>query len=230
MEALPLPTPLHVLIVEDDPAMQARLGQVLLRALPQSHHELAASLGEAREALARRPHLLLLDVNLPDGSGLDLLPWLHAQAPGTQTVIVSSLGDDATILQALRGGAIGYLLKNGSDAELELSLASIQRGGAPLDPVIARRILSLMAVPAPSSAPIATIRPDPAKPPSSALSSRETQVLQLVAQGHSNGEIAQSLNLSLNTIECHAKSIYRKLAVHSRAAAVHQARSVGWLD
>lgn len=230
MEALPLPLPLHVLIVEDDPAMQTRLAHVLQRALPQSHHDLAASLSEAREALSRRPHLLLLDVHLPDGSGLDLLPWLHAQAPNTQTVIVSSLGDDATILQALRGGAIGYLLKNGSDAELELSLASIQRGGAPLDPVIARRILSLMAAPSLASSPVATIRPDSAKLPPSALSSRETQVLQLVAQGHSNREIAQSLHLSLNTIECHAKSIYRKLAVHSRAAAVHQARSVGWLD
>lgn len=230
MEELPLPTPLHVLIVEDEPATQARLVRVLRHAWPDARLDLAASLEEARQALRRAPHLLLLDVNLPDGSGLELLAGLRPADNAPQTVIVSGLGDDATILQALRGGAIGYLLKNGSDAELELSLASIQRGGAPLDPVIARRILSLMAVPDPSSAPVATIRPDSAKPPASALSSRETQVLQLVAQGHSNREIAQSLHLSLNTIECHAKSIYRKLAVHSRAAAVHQARSAGWLD
>ena len=173
---------------------------------------------------------MLLDVNLPDGSGLELLPWLQAHAPDTDVVVVSSLGDDATILQALRGGAIGYLLKNGSDAEIELSLASIQRGGAPIDPVIARRILALMALPAtaPASASVAT---RPAAPPeASQLSARETQVLQLVSQGHSNREIAEQLELSLNTVESHAKSIYRKLAVHSRGAAVHQARNAGWLN
>lgn len=219
----------RVLIVEDDAAMQVRLSGVLARALPQAHSQVAGSLREARALLADTFNLVLLDVNLPDGSGLQLLPWLHQQAPATEAVVVSSLGDDASILQALSGGAIGYLLKNGSDTEIELSLASIQRGGAPIDPIIARRILALMAAPATTTA-LSAQAPKPSKPPAAnLLSAREMQVLNLVARGLSNSEIADQLRLSLNTVECHAKSIYRKLAVHSRGAAVHHARTAGWL-
>jgi DNA-binding NarL/FixJ family response regulator len=215
----------QVLIVDDDEAVRDRLQRVLARAAPQAGCAMAGSLAQAREALAARSFdVALLDVGLPDGSGLDLLPWLQAHAPQVEAVVVSSLGDDATVLRAIRGGAVGYLLKNGSDVEIELSLQSLQRGGAPIDPVIARRILALMAAPA---APLATIRPGTA--PAGELSDRELQVLGLVAQGHSNREIAEQLHLSINTVECHAKSIYRKLAVRSRAAAVHTARTHGLL-
>ncbi|MDM0014713.1 response regulator transcription factor [Variovorax sp. J22P168] len=220
-----------ILIVDDDPSVRQRLQRVAGQAAPQARCAMAGSLAEARERLAAgRFDLALLDVGLPDGSGLDLLPWMQAHVPAVDAVVVSSLGDDATVLQAIRGGAVGYLLKNGSDVELELSLASMQRGGAPIDPVIARRILKLMAAPAVGHSALATIAPAPAASTQAAeLSARELEVLQLVAQGHSNREIAASLSLSINTVECHAKNIYRKLAVRSRAGAVYSARAQGLL-
>ena len=220
-----------ILIVDDDAAVRQRLSRVTAKVAPQSRSATACSLAEARALLLqRRFDLALLDVGLPDGSGLDLLPWMQVYVPSVEAVVISSLGDDATVLQALRGGAVGYLLKNGSDIELQLSLASLQRGGAPIDPVIARRILALMA-PAPApQAPLATkIGAPPLQAATAELSEREMDVLQLVAQGLSNREIATSLSLSINTVECHAKNIYRKLAVRSRAAAVYSARTQGLL-
>ena len=221
----------EILIVDDDQAVRHRLERVAAQAAPQARCAMAGSLAEAREQLSRGNFdLALLDIGLPDGSGLELLPWMQTHAPDVDAVVVSSLGDDATVLQAIRGGAVGYLLKNGSDMELELSLGSMQRGGAPIDPVIARRILRLMAAPQPAPAALATIDAAPAPvAATAALSEREMDVLRLVAQGHSNREIARSLSLSINTVECHAKNIYRKLAVRSRAGAVYSARAHGLL-
>lgn len=217
---------LNVLIVDDDEPVRSRLQRIVLQVHGHALCEQADSLAQARAQLAlRRFDLALVDVGLPDGSGIELVEWMQAHAPETEPVIVSSLGDDATVLRAIRGGATGYLLKNGDDVELELSLRSMQRGGAPIDPVIARRILQLMA--APPAAQVVRMAAAPAD--EGLLSEREIEVLELVAQGQSNREIAQSLFISVNTVECHAKNIYRKLAVHSRAAAVHSARGRGLL-
>lgn len=217
-----------LLIVDDDEALRRRLERVANRVLPGVPCTHAASLAEARTRMGQQPFsTVLLDVNLPDGSGLDLLPWMRDNAPVTEAVVVSSLGDDATVLQAIRGGAVGYLLKNGSDAEMEISLASMQRGGAPIDPVIARRILTLMGSPAqPAQAAVPASAQAAAE---GALTERERDVLQYVARGHSNREIAKELGLSINTVECHAKNIYRKLSVRSRSGAVYSARARGLL-
>lgn len=220
-----------ILIVEDDTAIQQRMQRVLARALPQSKSCFAGSLAEARVRLAdQRFDLVLLDVGLPDGLGLELLPWLQSHAPTTETVVLTSFGDDGTLLRAIRGGAVGYLLKSGDDIEIEMALGCMARGGAPIDPVIGRRILQLMTSPAPPEAPEAPPRATAAPAEASALSERELDVLRLVSQGQSNREIAQHLFVSINTVECHAKSIYRKLAVRSRGAAVFSARSRGLLS
>ncbi len=216
---------MRVLIVDDEEPVRRRLQRVAARVHPVLECTMAGTLVQARALMGRQSFdLVLLDVGLPDGNGLTLLPWMQVHAPQMEAVIVSSLGDDATVLRAIRAGAIGYLLKNGDDMELELSLRSMQRGGAPIDPVIARRILVLMAAP-----PGATIAPQTVGTNGGGLSEREMDVLRLVAQGHSNREIAESLDLSINTVECHAKNIYRKLAVRSRGAAVHSARTMGLL-
>lgn len=218
-----------VLILDDDPAVRERLRRLLARAAPDADVLEADSLRAAGALLSAGPidtapiDTALIDVGLPDGSGLALLPVLQGRTPATDAIVVTSLGDDATVLEALRGGAVGYLLKNASDVEIELSLRSIDRGGAPIDPVIARRVLTIMAAPA----PVVTMRFGAAPP--GVLSPREMDVLGLVSQGHSNREIAEQLHLSINTVECHAKSIYRKLAVRSRAGAVYTAREQGLL-
>ncbi len=229
--------PSDILIVDDDAALRQRLRSIVAEVAPQAACAEADSLGQARAQLqARHFGLVLLDVGLPDGSGLDLLPWLNEHAPASEAVVVSSPGDDATVLHAIQGGAVGYLLKNGGDDELALSLASLQRGGSPIDPVIARRILRLMSAPVedaqnavqtlPNVARIEPL-PSPAKRP--VLSDRELEVLRLVAQGLTNREIGRDLALSVHTVECHAKNIYRKLAARTRAGAVYHARELGLL-
>lgn len=211
-----------ILIVEDDQAMKTRLRGLVREVAPPEAFVLAAgSVAEARAFFASRDiDLALVDVRLPDGNGITLIEWMTAHLPQAQAVVVSAYAEEELILSALRAGAIGYLLKERDDVELLLSLRSLQRGGAPIDPMIARRILSLLPVSSRSSA--ADMTPG-------LLSEREAEILKLVARGHSNREIAEVLGLSRLTIEGHAKRIYRKLAVRSRTAAVHEARTRGLL-
>ena len=124
---------------------------------------------------------------------------------------------------ALRAGATGYVLKERDDIEVSLSIRSVLRGGAPIDPFIARRILEMLPVPTPVTCPL---EPGDQHP---ALTEREQQILRLVADGLSNREIADQLFLSRYTVESHVKRVYRKLEVSSRTGAVREARSRGWL-
>ena len=126
-------------------------------------------------------------------------------------------------LDALRAGATGYVLKERDDIEVSLSIRSVLRGGAPIDPFIARRILEMLPVPTPVTCPL---EPGDQHP---ALTEREQQILRLVADGLSNREIADQLFLSRYTVESHVKRVYRKLAVSSRTGAVREAGSRGWL-
>ncbi len=217
-----LPAP--VLVVEDEPLLQQRLRCLLLQ-LGYAPDALVfvASLAEARACLAVQPvALALVDLQLPDGNGRELIEQLRADDPGLGILVVSAWSSEDAILGALRAGATGYVLKERDDIEVMLSIRSVLRGGAPIDPFIARRILDLL----PASAP--TSEPAPA-PLENALSAREAQILRLVADGLSNREIAEQLFLSRYTVECHAKRIYRKLAVPSRTKAVYEARARGLL-
>jgi DNA-binding NarL/FixJ family response regulator len=149
-----------------------------------------------------------------------LIAWMRSHAPEAAAVIVSSFAEEESVLTALRSGAVGYLLKERDDEELVVSLKSLQRGGAPIDPSIARRILALLPVGADPA-----LRSSPVPP----LSQREMEIVQLVAQGFTNREIAELVSLSRLTIESHVKNIYRKLAVGSRTEAVYEARARGLL-
>lgn len=212
-----------VLVVEDHPATQLRLRGVMSGIVEAGARiDVAPSLAAARECLSSAPFALaLVDVQLPDGNGIELIAWMRANAPLVPSVIVSAWAEEDTILAAVQAGAIGYLLKDRDDDELRLSLKSLQRGGAPIDPLIARRILALLPQ-------VATRAAEPE--PATQLSEREREILRLVAQGFSNREIAELVALSRLTIECHTKNIYRKLAVGSRTAAVFEARALGLLN
>ncbi|MCW6536693.1 response regulator [Sphingomonas lycopersici] len=211
------------LIVEDDPAIQFRIRR-LVRGIegPDAAIDIAATLAEARALLVRSNYALaLIDIGLPDGNGCDLIAELHEREASTQTVVISAWGSESVVINALRSGAIGYLLKEREDVELDLLLRSIQRGGAPIDPAIARQILTFLpAEPNAASAPQAS---------TSQITTREREILHLVSLGRTNREIADELCLSRLTIETHAKTIYRKLAVSSRTAAVFKAKSLGLL-
>ena len=212
-----LPSP--VLVVEDEPLLQQRLRGVLL-GLGYAPDALvfAYSLAEARVCLAAQPMALaLVDLALPDGNGMALIEQMRLEDPGLGILVVSAWSSEEAILGALRAGATGYVLKERDDIEVSLSIRSVLRGGAPIDPFIARRILDLL----PAQASAATAE---------ALSKREAEILQLVADGLSNREIAEQIFLSPHTVACHIKGIYRKLAVSSRTRAVHEARVRGLLE
>lgn len=211
-----------VLLVEDDVTAQARACRLLRQCIAADLHiDVAGTLAAARQCVANAASygLALVDVQLPDGSGVDFIAWLRAQAHTTPAVIMSSWAEEGTILSALRHGAVGYLLKSAEDIELVMQLRSLQRGGAPIDPVIARRLLELM----PQALPTAPMAQE------ACLSTRETEILQLVARGLSNREIAEAMALSKLTIETHTRNIYRKLEVGSRTAAVFEAQALGLL-
>ncbi len=212
-----------ILIVDDDAASLARLARLVAELLDPQPVRLrtAANLADARELLQRESFALaLVDMQLPDGTGTDLIAWMQQQATQAQAVIVSAFAEEEAIFAALRAGAVGYLLKDRDDVELRVALRSLQRGGAPIDPMIARRILAFV----PAATPAA-----PAPAASVPLSERELGILGLVAQGYGNREIAELLSLSRLTIEAHTRNIYRKLAVGSRTAAVFEARVLGLL-
>ncbi len=223
--ALPVDSslPAPVLVVEDEPLIRERLQGVLLQ-LGYTPDMLvtAATLAEARACVAADPvALALVDLGLPDGSGIELIGELRAADPALGILVISAWSTEDAILAALRAGATGYVLKERDDLEVTLSIRSVLRGGAPIDPFIARRIIAEMQPPPAADAP-----PEPME---EALTAREHQILRMVAEGLSNREIAEGLYLSRHTVECHVKHVYRKLAVRSRMLAVTAARSRGLL-
>ena len=186
----------------------------------------AESVAQAREIYAHEPiALALVDLGLPDGSGHTVIEELRARDPAMMILVISAWSTEDAILGALRAGATGYLLKERDDLELRLGIASTLRGGAPIDPFIAKRIMQEFAA-APRAAATTGATDAPAQP----LSGRELEILQLVAQGMTNREIAEHLNLSKYTVECHVKKIYQKMAVSSRTRAIHMARQHGLID
>jgi DNA-binding NarL/FixJ family response regulator len=221
----------RALIVEDDEPTQRRLVALLIESVGAAERiAVADSIASAKAAFpASTPSLALIDIGLPDGSGLELIQWIAQHHPDTITVAISAWGHEEVVLTALRSGAVGYLMKERDDAELRASLQAIRRGGALIDPLIARRILAFVSLASaePPATPLAAA--ESANKADSALSDRESEILQFVARGFSNREIANLTGLSRFTIEGYTKSIYRKLAVSSRTAAVFEAKAMGLL-
>ena len=223
---LPLPTP--VLVVEDEPLIQQRLARILAQLGYQPDMLcFASTLAAARQLAAQRHYALaLVDLGLPDGNGTALIAALRAQDAAMGILVISAWSTEEAILQALRAGATGYLLKERDDLEVMLSIRSVLRGGAPIDPFIARRvIIEFQQQPAsPAVAPMAAASED------DALSPREIDILQQVANGLSHRETAERLHISRHTVEAHIRNIYRKLSVNSRLRAITEARARGLMD
>ena len=225
------------LIVEDDPAVADRMRRILGNLAPGRRVVVASTRAEACNLLASLPYdLVLVDMHLPSSDSVSLIVHIRQTYQHIETIAMSVADDHELVNAAISAGAIGYLLTEADDAELSFLLRSIERGGAPMDSRVARRILGLIAASA-KTRTIEPIRTEPRAEPSSVprtvpvlLSPRELKVLRLIAQGWSNRQIAEAVYLSVNTIEFHAKSIYRKLAVKSRTQAVHEATQHGLLN
>jgi DNA-binding NarL/FixJ family response regulator len=176
-----------------------------------------ATLREAIDAVRRNvvAEVALLDLGLPDGSGLTLLPVLKDALPDCKAVIWTQFDDDESLFEALKLGAAGYLLKSTPGAELVLALLEASGGGAPMTPAIARRVLASFRSDAPPSDRVAT------------LSERERLVLRQLSHGYSYAEIAEQLGVSLATVQTFIRRIYTKLDVHSKAEATRLAARSG---
>lgn len=210
-----------VLLIGAEPLARRRLEGLLLQFgyEPESLCS-AGSMAEARASFSRQPaSVALVDPDLPDGNGMDLISEMYAANPDMTIVVVSAWRFEEDVLAALRAGASGYVFKERDDIEVGAAIRSALSGGAPLDPFVTRRLIQEFRGP-----PVEL--PDAAGP----LSPRESQILSLVAAGLGNREIAEQLHLSRYTVERHIKHIYRKLLVSSRTKAVHAARAHGWLD
>ena len=219
--------PVPVLIVEDEYVIQCRLKNIL-KDLGYSDEVLlfANNVREAEYLLQQEPFCLaLIDLGLPDGSGISIIEKIHELGSQTLILVVSAWSTQDSLLKAIKAGATGYVLKERDDTEVSLAIRSILRGGAPIDPFIAREILKQISSSEPSSS-LEQIVPDPEQ---ESLTQREKEILSLVAQGLSNREIADELCVSRYTVESHIKHIYRKLSVSKRTKAVSTARHLGIL-
>ncbi|MEO8673001.1 MAG: response regulator transcription factor [Tahibacter sp.] len=212
-----------ILIVDDEPPMQERLRRILEGLdLGQPNLCFANSVAQAK-AIGSRENLMLglIDLGLPDGHGIEIIQWLRDRGELLPLVVISAWSTEEMILGALRAGASGYLLKERDDPEIALSLVNVLKGGAPIDPFIARRILGLIGVSVGTgnkgdSESDVVLR--------ESLTKRELTILSHVAKGLSNREIAALLSLSRWTVDTHIRHIYGKLAVNSRTQAVRAAQ------
>ncbi|HSC87343.1 MAG TPA: response regulator transcription factor [Polyangiaceae bacterium] len=199
-----------LLLVEDDPLVSAGLSSVLARGDEFRVVASCASVSEARAFVNANSDvaldLALVDLGLPDGSGLEILALLAEQRPDATLLAFTQFDDPDHVFGALRAGAVGYLLKSTPAERLPALLREARAGGSPLSPAIARRIVGAFA---PSS--------------ESVLTEREQEVLALLVEGHTYGAIATQLDVLLSTVQTHVKNLYRKLRVATRAEAKSEA-------
>lgn len=217
-----------ILLVDDEPPMLERLRRILeTLGHADDSLRLAGTLaeGKVQGRDSGRLMMALVDLGLPDGSGIELVAWLRARNDALPILVISAWSTEEMILGALAAGASGYVLKERDDLEITMSLRSVLAGGAPIDPFIARRILALVHNPTTAR----SASPQSAKL-QEALTRRETQILRCVADGMSNREIAEDLSITRATVETHVQKIYRKLSVNSRTQALLAARQHGLLQ
>jgi DNA-binding NarL/FixJ family response regulator len=199
------------MIVEDDPAIRERFAKAISADARAMLVEQAAT---GREAIARlalvQPDVLLVDLGLPDIHGTQVIRHAARTLPKCDVMVITVFADERSVLESVESGACGYVLKDCTDAEFVDSIAELRAGGAPMSPGIARTVLSRLRKPAQQQE-------------DSGLSSREIDVLNLLSRGYSYAEVGAQLGISVHTVASHIKNSYRKLSVHSAAAAVARA-------
>jgi DNA-binding NarL/FixJ family response regulator len=202
----------RVLVVDDHPVVRHGLSAILRY---EEEMEVVGEAADGEEAvrliLERQPDVVLLDLRLPQFSGIEVMQKVRAQGLATRFLVLTTYDTDEYIAPALAAGAQGYLLKDATPDELSRAIQALMRGGAALEPAVAARLLGRMADD--------EQRDD--------LSARELEVLRLLVAGASNKAIAAKLSLSENTIKTHISRIFDKLGVQSRAEAVAAALQRG---
>jgi DNA-binding NarL/FixJ family response regulator len=211
-----------ILLVEDDAPTCWRLQDALVKAGYQVRA--AGTLGEARAAFGESaPRVLLTDLRLPDGHGIELIRETRRRFPDTEIMVISALGDEESVISAITVGATGYLLKDAFPTDIATTVRDLVAGHSPISASIARFIVRRTQ---------GSVQGAAEPPPGPALNTarltpREIDILWGIAKGFSYAEIASHLGLSKQTVPGHIKNIYRKLEVHTRSEAVFEAVQQG---
>lgn len=206
-----------VTLVEDDPDVLQRLSSLITDDDDLVLLEASASYTDGLKALLHhKPDVLLTDLRLPDGSGIDIIRAIDKNHLDTQAMVVSGFQDEHNVFTALEVGAQGYIHKHDKWQDISNAIASMLAGGAPMSPVIARLMLQKFQRP-----------PEITQGLPEALTERQTRIIKLLSQGFSSREIAERLSISYYTVTTHIKNIYTKLQVNSRTEALHEARKLG---
>jgi len=214
-------TMIKVAIIEDDPTMRNLLREAIGNCDDMLVTDVADNAATASGMIEAGGYdVLLCDLGLPDGSGIDLIRQEALTGRDTDILVITMFANQNKVLGAVEAGARGYLLKDERIEDCIEAIQKVRTGGSPISPIIARQLLRKIR-PAPSAALVPMAAP---------LSEREIEVLNLLARGFSNAECANILTISPNTIGTHVKNIYRKLEVNSRAEALFEASSQGLLS
>ena len=210
--------PIRLLVADDHTVMREGLAGLLD---DQTDLTVVAQAGTGRAAvtLARRHHpdLALLDITMPEMSGLDAARQIAAELDDTKSLILTMHDEEAFFFEALQAGAAGYVLKGVPSEELLTAIRAVHDGGVYLPPVLAGSLVQEY------------LDRQPEPPEDDPLTPREREVLTLIAQGLTNSEIAERLTLSINTVKTHRRHIYQKLDIHNRAALIAYALRRGLL-
>ncbi|HET8521784.1 MAG TPA: response regulator transcription factor [Thermomicrobiales bacterium] len=208
---------IRILIADDHPLFRKGI-RTILGAIPDFDVVGEATTGQetAAEASILQPDVILMDLQMPDGSGIVATREILQQTPEARILVVTLFEDDDSVFAALRAGARGYVLKDADEEEIVRAIRAVAAGQAIFSPAVATRVLTYFAAPHHEDA-----RAFPS------LTEREREILHLIAQGHSNPAIARQLSLSTKTVANHVSNIFGKLQVADRAEAIVRAREAG---
>ncbi|MGW1713434.1 response regulator [Streptomyces sp. NPDC002156] len=213
------PTPVRVLVVDDQRLIRDGIAS-LLSIRPGI--EIVGTAVDGRDAVAKvlelGPDVVLMDVRMPEMDGVEAVAVLRGRAPECRVVMLTTFDDEEYVVQALRAGAHGYLLKDLPAEELAHAVRLAHAGVTQLDSSVARHLTAALPSPSPAGAP-----------PAVSLSPRETDILRLLAHGHTNREIAARLYVSEGTVKNHVSRILTRLALRDRTQAALRARDLGLL-
>lgn len=200
---------IKVAIVDDDEGIRSSLSLLIKRS---KEFKLTGEYANAESALkeipGQLPDVVLMDINLPGLKGYECVRQLKAQHPGVQFLMLTVYEDSDSLFNSLRAGASGYLLKRTAPSRLLEAIQDVYEGGSPMTPQLARRVVQFFSNPAAESAPLAR------------LTSAEREFLDQLANGYAYKEIADRMNISIDTVRSYVRTVYEKLHVHSRTEAV----------
>lgn len=216
---------IRVVLVEDDVDFQQMLRHMMDGAPDMQLLTVASTRAQGLQMLdVLQIDVLLVDLGLPDGSGIDVIRAAHLKQPDCGVMVCTVFGDEMHVMQSLEAGATGYLLKDSAAHSMVDEIRSLHLGGSPISPLIARQVLMRFR----QQQPVVPV-PLPPEATRPLLSAREHEVLELITKGFTADEIAELISVSRHTVLTFVRRIYRKLQVNSKAEAIYEARQQGLL-